>query len=158
MGSSGANETLFLNTLAWVEATAHDPIPDAVEGTGDSDGDGKPDYLDSVDNCRTVANTDQKDSDKDGTGDACDGTPGDAGAAGAAGTTGSGGAWDSGVPIEAGTEDGSAGTGGSSSGTPGGGTRSDDGGCGCRAAGGRESGAAWLALAAALGLGRRRRR
>ena len=41
-----ANEKLFLNALAWVEATAHDPIPDAVEPTGDSDGDGKLDYLD----------------------------------------------------------------------------------------------------------------
>lgn len=40
------NEKLYLNTLAYVMATAHDPIPDAVEGTGDTDGDGTPDYLD----------------------------------------------------------------------------------------------------------------
>ena len=40
------NERLLLNVMAWVSETAHDPIPDEVEGTGDADGDGKPNYLD----------------------------------------------------------------------------------------------------------------
>lgn len=46
MANGSANETLFLNVMAWVMATARDPIPDEVEGTGDTDGDGTPDYLD----------------------------------------------------------------------------------------------------------------
>jgi MYXO-CTERM domain-containing protein len=46
LGLDSANERLFLNTLAYVAATGRDPIPDDVEGTGDSDGDGIPDYLD----------------------------------------------------------------------------------------------------------------
>ncbi len=41
-----ANEKLFLNTLAWVAETAHDPIPDDVEGSGDTDNDGISDVLD----------------------------------------------------------------------------------------------------------------
>ncbi len=41
--------------------------------TVDGDGDG---VADSVDNCPTVANTDQRDTDGDGIGDACDPTPG----------------------------------------------------------------------------------
>jgi hypothetical protein len=41
-----ANERLLLNTFAYVAATAHDPIPDAVEGDGDPDNDGIPNYLD----------------------------------------------------------------------------------------------------------------
>jgi MYXO-CTERM domain-containing protein len=44
--ANSPNEKLYLNTLAYVAETAHDPIPDDVEGTGDTDGDGKPDYLD----------------------------------------------------------------------------------------------------------------
>jgi len=40
------NDRLLLNTFAYVAATAHDPIPDSVEGMGDLDGDGRPDYLD----------------------------------------------------------------------------------------------------------------
>src|SRR5919201_3236883 len=42
---------------------------------GDVDGDGVPN---SSDNCPTVANPDQADSDRDGTGDVCDATPVDA--------------------------------------------------------------------------------
>ncbi|MCC6521335.1 MAG: hypothetical protein IT373_01615 [Polyangiaceae bacterium] len=46
LAQGSANERLFLNTFAYVAATAHDPIPDAVEGTADPDNDGLPDYLD----------------------------------------------------------------------------------------------------------------
>lgn len=50
----------------------------------DTDGDG---VADSIDNCPTVANPDQRDSDGDGIGDACDPTPGNsAGCAGGFGT------------------------------------------------------------------------
>lgn len=41
---------------------------DCDEGTGDSDGDGIPDY---VDNCPEIFNIDQKDTDANGIGDAC---------------------------------------------------------------------------------------
>jgi hypothetical protein len=44
-----------------------DNVPDNVDG--DDDGDG---VSDAADNCRTVANTDQRDTDGDGQGDACD--------------------------------------------------------------------------------------
>ena len=46
LAAGSPNEKLYLNTLAYVMATAHDPIPDAVEGSGDTDNDGKPDVLD----------------------------------------------------------------------------------------------------------------
>lgn|GEM_PF-5981377 len=47
LGAPGsANDKLLLNTFAYVSATAHDPIPDVVEGNGDTDGDGIPDILD----------------------------------------------------------------------------------------------------------------
>ena len=68
-----------------------DGLSDADEGTEDSNGDGTPDYLDpepvvdptptdgdddgaedALDNCPAVANADQRDTDEDGEGDACD--------------------------------------------------------------------------------------
>lgn len=240
--TQAANEKLFLNTLAWVAETAHDPIPDAVEGTGDTDGDGKPDYLDGdndqdnildlfeagdkdpstapvdtdkdgkadyndddsdgdgvkdsvespgdqleppvdsdkdgkpdfqdtdsdgdtvldgTDNCRTLANTDQKDTDKDGAGDVCDGTPGDpdagsGGGGGSAGASGSGGGFPDASPIDGSTLGGSGGAGGGA-GQSASGDASDDGGCGCRAARRDGPSAAWLALAGLAALALRRR-
>ncbi|MBK8998585.1 MAG: hypothetical protein IPM35_22930 [Myxococcales bacterium] len=228
-----ANEKLFLNTLAWVAQTAHDPIPDEVEGTGDTDGDGKPDYLDGdndgdnildlfeagdkdpttppvdtdkdgkpdyndddsdgdgvkdsfespgdpllppadtdkdgkpdfqdtdsdddtildgVDNCRLIKNTDQKDTDKDGMGDVCDGTPGDpdAGSGGSAGGGGSGGGFPDASPIDGSTLGGSGGdSGGGGKGSTN--ESSDDGGCGCRVGGSGSASTSWIALFA-LGL------
>ncbi|MBN2803280.1 MAG: cellulose binding domain-containing protein [Deltaproteobacteria bacterium] len=57
-------------------------IDEGYDGNVDTDGDGWPDYFDSdsdgdeipdsIDNCRTFVNTDQMDSNNDGTGDACD--------------------------------------------------------------------------------------
>jgi hypothetical protein len=40
------NDVLLRNVFAWVGATAHDPIPSSVEGTGDLDRDGITDDLD----------------------------------------------------------------------------------------------------------------
>ena len=42
----GNNDVLLRNVFAWVGATAHDPIPSAVEGMGDLDGDGRTDAFD----------------------------------------------------------------------------------------------------------------
>jgi hypothetical protein len=46
----------------------------ALDGLGDSDGDG---ILDEADNCPAVPNADQVDADNDGEGDACDSCPND---------------------------------------------------------------------------------
>ena len=56
----GVDGDVFNGTLAELDAFAGGP---------DKDGDGVPD---ATDNCDTVKNTDQKDTDKDGKGDACD--------------------------------------------------------------------------------------
>jgi cysteine-rich repeat protein len=69
--AAGLEDTTGTNGLSWqygtfsLTSTAVRYVPLAL----DTDGDG---VADCVDNCRLVANPDQRDSDGDGTGDACD--------------------------------------------------------------------------------------
>jgi M6 family metalloprotease-like protein len=75
-GASAPNSNAYSGTTTSVEvkvrSTACAPTMNAdlkVESIGDADGDGVPD---NVDNCPLVANPDQKDTDGDGIGDACE--------------------------------------------------------------------------------------
>ncbi|MEZ4223206.1 MAG: MYXO-CTERM sorting domain-containing protein [Polyangiaceae bacterium] len=80
--TSAANMKLLLNTFAWVLETAYDPIPDAVEPTGDTDSDGTPDVLDGDNDGDGIldlfeagdhdVSTPPVDTDKDGTPDYLD--------------------------------------------------------------------------------------
>ena len=78
--TTGPYNTLWRNGVAWVAATAHDPIPDEVEGTtGDLDMDGRLDHLDGDTDGDTVLDyaeagdndpaTPPVDTDRDGTPD-----------------------------------------------------------------------------------------
>jgi len=151
-----------------------DTVPDSVEGNADTDHDGTPDYrdtdsdgdtvLDGVDDCRTVANVGQIDSNHDGVGDACEPDAGlhdgststDAGAIDA-GDTGLADAAriDAALLADGGRMDGGRNDGGNAGGDAGA-HGSSASGCGCHAGGPRTTSWAALVIALAVALCRAR--
>jgi len=73
-GNPGNSQTLELSWSAYQSHLANHPddYPGACHAVDDSDGDG---VIDDIDNCPSVPNPGQEDSDGDGIGDACDSHP-----------------------------------------------------------------------------------
>lgn len=137
-GTIGKNAIAALRFLPGpVEEVPGDNCP-GIDNPDQADGDGDG-FGDACDNCPGDANPGQEDGDADGSGDACDPCPDDP-------TCGAGGAGG-----------GGPGTGGSGAKAAGAAAAGDDGGCGCRAAGGdARSLTGLLAALVAIALLRRR--